>query len=431
MSDAGAFNILQGLSKDLSVTSPNPDQFWTQSTADVNDLSETNDFFGSSLSSGDFNGDGRDDLAIGVVDEDVVTGAGTISNAGAVNILYGSSNGLSATSPRPDQFWTQSTADVNDVSEEGDLFGFSLASTDFNGDGRDDLAIGVPNEFVDTAPNAGAVNVLYGSSNGLSATTPRPDQFWTQNTADVNDLAEDSDDFGFSLSAGDFNGDGRGDLAIGVPFEDVDTGAGTVENVGAVNVLYSSSNGLSATTPRPDQFWTQDTTGVNDEAQEFDEFGASLSSGDYNGDGRVDLAIGVRSEDLFNGVASELDVGAVNILYSSSNGLSATTPISDQFWSQNSPDVNDVIEGGDFFGISLSSGDFNGDGRGDLAIGVPFEDVDVGGGTISGAGAVNVLYGSSNGLSATSPRPDQFWTQNTADVNDVSEAGDEFGSAFG
>ncbi len=76
---------------------------------------------------GDFNGDGRDDLAIGVHDEDVVVAEVTISAAGAVNVLYGNSNGLSATSPIPDQFWTQSTMDVNDLAELGDNFGLALS----------------------------------------------------------------------------------------------------------------------------------------------------------------------------------------------------------------------------------------------------------------------------------------------------------------
>ena len=156
----------------------------------------------------------------------------------------------------------------------GEIYG------DFNGDGRDDLAIGVPFEDVDTGAGtidfAGAVNVLYGSSNGLSATSPRSDQFWTQNSADVNDLVELGDTFGFSINTGDFNGDGRDDLAIGVPFEDVDTGAGTITNAGAVNVLYGSSNGLSATSPRSDQFWTQNSADVNDSVEELDNFGLAL-----------------------------------------------------------------------------------------------------------------------------------------------------------
>lgn len=58
--------------------------------------------------------------------EDVNTGTGTISSAGAVNVLCGSSNGLSATSPRSDQFWTQASAHVNDLAEFNDNFGVVL-----------------------------------------------------------------------------------------------------------------------------------------------------------------------------------------------------------------------------------------------------------------------------------------------------------------
>jgi hypothetical protein len=93
----------------------------------------------------------------------------------------------------------QDSADVNDLPEEGDHFGgASLSSGDFNDDGKDDLAIGVDKEDVNTGRSAGAVNVLYGSSNGLSATSPRSDQFWTQDSANVNDIAE-TDNFGQAL----------------------------------------------------------------------------------------------------------------------------------------------------------------------------------------------------------------------------------------
>ena len=93
---------------------------------------------------GDFNDDGFDNVAIGIPDEDV----GSIENAGAVEVIYGSSSGLSATSPRAYQFWTQNSADVIDLSEVDDEFGSSLASGDFNNDGIDDLAIGVPGSFL-------------------------------------------------------------------------------------------------------------------------------------------------------------------------------------------------------------------------------------------------------------------------------------------
>lgn len=143
---------------------------------------------------------------------------------------------------------------------------------DFNGDGKDDLAIGVPGEDIGSTINGGAVEVLYGSSSGLSATSPIADQFWTQDSANVNDASEDGDLFGRFLSAIDFNGDGNYDIAIGIPNEDV----GAIEDAGAVQLLYGSSKGLSGTSPIANQFWTQDSTNVNDVAEEFDHFGWPL-----------------------------------------------------------------------------------------------------------------------------------------------------------
>jgi hypothetical protein len=67
-----------------------------------------------------------------------------------------------------------------------------------------------------------------------------------------------------------------------------------------------------------------------------------------------------------------------------------------------------------------SACDYNDDGFGDLVIGSPGEDI----GGIKDAGAVNVLYGSGSGLTATG---DQLWHQNVAGVLGGSEAGDVFG----
>jgi hypothetical protein len=78
-----------------------------------------------SLASSDFNGDRMDELAIGIPYEDMVTPDGTIVNAGAVNVIYGSANGLSTTSTA-DQFLLQGIAGVNDRAEEWDMFGFPL-----------------------------------------------------------------------------------------------------------------------------------------------------------------------------------------------------------------------------------------------------------------------------------------------------------------
>ena len=105
----------------------------------------------------DFNGDGRADLAIGVIGEGH-------EFAGAVNVLYGSATGLTAAG---DQLWTLDTPGVKGSISRGwgEYFGRALASGDFDRDGYADLAIGVPGDKEgETGPHTGGVNVLYGSA---------------------------------------------------------------------------------------------------------------------------------------------------------------------------------------------------------------------------------------------------------------------------
>ena len=65
---------------------------------------------------------------------------------------------------------------------------------------------------------------------------------------------------------------------------------------------------------------------------------------------------------------------------------------------------------------------FDGDGRTDLAIGVPAEDI----GDITDAGSVNVLYGKSSGLDEDD---DQVWNQNSPGIDGVAEPYEYFGVA--
>jgi len=373
-------------------------QVWNQDSPDINGVGEAGDVLGFSVAKGDFDGNGFDDLAVGVPFESVGAEAG----AGSVNVIYGTADGLSASG---NQLWNQDSAGIEDAAEVGDVFGWSVAAGDFNGDSYDDLAVGVPGEEVGGEMAAGVVNVIYGSSSGLSAAG---NQFWTQDLL-AGTTAEAADNFGISLAVGDFNGDGYDDLAVGAPYEDLNM----IGNSGWVSIIYGSAAGLVAA---GNQFWNQDVTDIEGAAEAGDVFGSSLAAGDLDHDGYDDLAIGVPGED----VSALGNAGAVNVIYGAASGLDAA---GDQLWHQDSAGIVGEAEASDFFGSSLAAGDFDGNGFFDLAIGVPGEGI----GASSSAGSINVLYGSGAGLSSTG---NQVWDQDSPGIAGGPEGGDSFGNAL-
>ena len=89
--------------------------------------------------------------------------------------------------------------------------------SDFNGDGYSDLAIGVPDEDVAGAVDAGLVAVVYGGVFGLTAAgNQRIRQGFDLNGPLLN-VADPDEGFGSAIATGDFDGDGYDDIAIGVP----------------------------------------------------------------------------------------------------------------------------------------------------------------------------------------------------------------------
>jgi FG-GAP repeat len=325
----------------------------------------------------DFNGDGFDDLAVGAPSEAV----GSVAGAGAVNVLYGSADGLV---PSPDVFF-QGSSGVGGTVDSGDAFGVAIAQGLFNDDEFFDLAVGSHGEA--DSGFGGAVNILYGSAGGL---TGGPQFF--------QPTPETGDRFGSSLAAGDFDGNGFFDVAVGAPGEDI----GTTRDAGAVTILFGSASGI---TTAGAQTLYQGAGGAAGSAEAFDNFGESLASGILANDDLADLVVGVPGEDV--GAVGE--AGAVNLLAGSAGGL-----VNGSLATQGNPESNDG------FGQAVATGDFDEAAGDDVAVGAPGE-------TVNGresAGAVSVFSGPPNGLAS-----ERLLFQGTAGIPGSPEVGDFFGFA--
>ncbi|HWB20653.1 MAG TPA: FG-GAP-like repeat-containing protein, partial [Phycisphaerales bacterium] len=333
----------------------------------------------------DFNGDGYADLAVGMPNESAVPG---IANSGFVHVVYGSNAGIS-TSDR--QLWNQDSDGIPESVQTNDRFGAAVTWGDFNGDGYDDLAVGAPGESVSGVQRAGCVNVFYGSASGLTSSNA---QVWHQNSSGIKDSAQTDDQFGSALMAGDFDGDGFADLAIGVPNEKVNKLAGA----GAVNVIYGSASGLAKS---GNQYWHLKSSGVLGAPALNGHFGAALDANDFNGDGYADL------------VVASSGTQSINILFGGASGLSAS---GDQLFTLDTDGIPGVGNVNNAWGYSLASGDFDADGYADLAIGSP--------GYLTTQGAVTLVYGSAQGLTTTGAR---LIRQSVIANDEVSEITDYFG----
>jgi hypothetical protein len=235
------------------------------------DGNEFGDEFGAALAVGDFDTDGRVDLAVGAPGD--TTGGKTFVFRGAATgpVAWANAN----------QAGVQMGGQVNmtgaaGVPQSGERYGESLAAGDFDADGDTDLAIGASGDVRGTAGRTGSVYLLVA---GGSQLTPGP--ILGQAGLDTD---ERGDRFGAWVAAGDFDADGKRDLAVGAPGERPGTGPQS----GMVYVFRGAGGG-----PTPAQALDQGQMGTNEAG---DLFGHALASGDFNQDGKTDLAIGAPGE---------------------------------------------------------------------------------------------------------------------------------------
>ncbi|MBL1100751.1 FG-GAP and VCBS repeat-containing protein [Streptomyces coffeae] len=174
--------------------------------------------YGSDIATGDFDGDGTADLAIGEVQANPEADGTYCQDrlGGAIATVYGKQGTalggkVSCT--------TQSSPYVSGTAEPEDNFGGSLAVANLDRDSIDELIVGVSHEAVGTAQDAGSYLWLAAGQDGTLLGPA-----FTQNSADVEGTAEAGDLFGGDVATGDYNGDGYPDIAAGAPGENARSG---------------------------------------------------------------------------------------------------------------------------------------------------------------------------------------------------------------
>jgi hypothetical protein len=380
---AGAVWVFYGSPTGLNPTNP---QHLNQDAPGIPDTMEPYDFFGAGLGTGDLNGDGYDDLAVGAPGEDL---AGIVS-AGLVTVLFGSPTGITTAGVST---LTQNSPGVPDDDEANDFFGNGLAIGDVTGDGYADLAVGTPGQGnASFGAESGMLTLVRGAPTGLSSTGV---------TALIGhkDVTNEVSELGYQIRIADFDGDRRGDVVV----------SAANNNPGGMVVYFPGTPaGLTKAGVR---VIGQDTAGVPGTPGDSDSFGYGFATGDVTGDGRADLLVGAASKDI----GSIADAGAVYLMPGTAAGL---TGAGTRMLTQDAltirrygrPVGGEKPDPYDYFGKSVSILDLDGSGGLDMLVGSDLEDLD-------GVSATGILVTiqrraipTSRGVPATVLVPGRWWS---------------------
>lgn len=407
---AGYVNIVWGGSKGVGA---HGSIRVTQATPEVPGTPEAGDRFGASVVLTDLNGDGIAELLAGAPGEDV-TDRGT--DAGMVIAVGGSKDG-----PGPG-------STVLTGPSPSAAYGKSVAAAHLTGGDNQTIVVGGTDKVVArviqgedsmittvvTAPMGGRAPVLATGDFDSDGTADLAVAYWTAGApttqshvrlwkwdADRSEMANfwNTDNAGVSaLAAGDFDGDGHDDLALGecreIADENIDDPCGPEELAegGGIHLHYGSP--ASGSFGSRTQTLNQDTPGVPGVAEDGDRFGSALAVSDVNRDDRDDLIAGAPGEAIGSGAGA----GAAWLLRGGARGLlDADGAASSVSWNQDTPGVPGVAEAGDAFGAAVATGVYDADGVPDVTVGSPGENVSLG-------AAWLLPDGSADGSAAFSPR---------------------------
>ncbi|MBO1332194.1 FG-GAP-like repeat-containing protein [Streptomyces sp. VRA16 Mangrove soil] len=348
----------------------------SQSSSGVPGAGEPGDEFGAATATGDVNGDGYADVVVGQPGEDDTTGH---ADRGAVTVLDGP--GLDS----------GSTYTTSGVTASGARLGSALAVGDFDADGKADV-------FAAGTGNGGSWNVRltggstrYGTlttSGTLAYEDATTGDFDADGYADVALSYRDSGGTGRavwfkggasgltkvgvlsvkggrSVAAGDLDGDGADDLAIGQPYT-AESGAAAG---GQVTAVYGAAGtGLTATGAKA---ISQATSGVPGAAESGDAMGASVAVGDVDSDGYADVLAGAPNEDITRDGTNRSNAGTTLLLKGGSTGLTGSGAVA---ISEDTAGVPGATETNDTLGSAVALTDLSGYGRTDLVLGAAGED---------------------------------------------------------